>query len=77
MATKDLNKQMMKPMSQWTMWLEMNDKQFKILLVGVAVQEKLKGYAADPNEQDRFNQLMRDKKEKQVDKNLIGFIAQT
>lgn len=36
MATKDLNKQMMKPMSQWTMWLEMNDKQFKIVLVGVS-----------------------------------------
>lgn len=32
MATKDLNKQMMKPMSLW----EMNDKQFKIVLVGVS-----------------------------------------
>lgn len=35
------------------------------------------GYIPDPAENDRFKQILRDKKEKQMDKNLIGFIAQT
>jgi hypothetical protein len=35
------------------------------------------GYQKNAEDQARFQQLMKEKKERQVDKNLVGFIAET
>ena len=45
--------------------------------VGGKNSQTVLGYQQNQEEQARFKELMREKKEKQVDKNLVGFIAET
>ncbi len=43
----------------------------------LAGEKNTLGYQQNVEEKARFNDLMRQKKEKQVDQNLVGFIATT